>query len=489
MGLRKIGAVDLRVGMTVREVESSWLFSPLKSKNFTITSKEDIQKLLSYGIENVYIDEKDAAALEAEPESAAVSPEKTFAVPVSALSYGADLAVDIYLARDDGSLSLVLKKGSFYSYDACELIQSSGIEEVRVLESQREDYERYRAAMAREREKLSGEGFEGRYLDPANVEEHYRFMAEYFPISHFVLEPGSSTGFDIFIRSDGAMKKALDANGLLKEEALAFWREMDAYLVIHNSDRLAYREYIARHAKASKDRVVRASYVRETARLTLADLARDPRSEKVVGAVRDSVEDIIGIILDNPSAFYALMRVNSHDYYTFTHSVNVATLSLALGLGAGMTRRDGLTELGLGGMLHDIGKSFMDPRLLNKPGRLTIDEYEVIKEHVPRGYEMLIKSDIIPALSLDTVIQHHERLSGTGYPKGLDGQNINSFGRICAIADAYDALTTKRPYRAALTPFAALNLMSADREGFDRGFFALLVKLLHKQQAPGSGDG
>jgi putative nucleotidyltransferase with HDIG domain len=174
-----------------------------------------------------------------------------------------------------------------------------------------------------------------------------------------------------------------------------------------------------------------------------------------------------------------LLSMQGYDYYTYTHSVNVAALSISLGILIGL-KRDVMEKLGMGAMLHDIGKSRISHEILGKQGKLSDVEYNMIKNHVIEGEKIMLNHADFSAESLTAVSQHHEKLSGKGYPYGLAGNKISLFGRISAIADCYDALTTRRPYKAAYTPFYALMMISKDTGDYDPELLATFIKMLGK---------
>jgi HD-GYP domain-containing protein (c-di-GMP phosphodiesterase class II) len=187
------------------------------------------------------------------------------------------------------------------------------------------------------------------------------------------------------------------------------------------------------------------------------------QSEKMVEKI---VEDIIG----NRNLIVNMIDLKTFDDYTFQHSVNVAILSLIIGVAVNMDR-ERLYKLGLGALLHDIGKVFVDKTILNKEGKLTDSEYKKIKEHPLSGYQYLKSKFTIPALSYIAVLDHHERYDGTGYPNGKTGDHISVFGRIIAIADVYDALISNRPYRRGLLPSEAVEyIMGGSGTLFDPNF-------------------
>jgi HD-GYP domain-containing protein (c-di-GMP phosphodiesterase class II) len=174
-----------------------------------------------------------------------------------------------------------------------------------------------------------------------------------------------------------------------------------------------------------------------------------------------------------------LLGITSHDFNTYTHSVNVGVLSVlfAKALIKG-TDAHNLHELGAGLFLHDIGKVRVDQSILNKQGRLTEDGRHIIREHPRHGYDILSETNQLTEECKIIVMQHHEKANGSGYPHGLKGDNIHLYGRICRLADVYDALTSDRGYRQRLSTFDALKLMKKElKYTFDKELFHKFVLL------------
>jgi HD-GYP domain-containing protein (c-di-GMP phosphodiesterase class II) len=171
-------------------------------------------------------------------------------------------------------------------------------------------------------------------------------------------------------------------------------------------------------------------------------------------------------VLQAPDAIMNLMDIKSFDDYTFTHNINVATISLLIGLALGLPREE-MDDLGTGAMLHDVGKLKVPLSILNKDGKLTDQEFAEMKSHPTYGYDILVKSKGISERARMIALQHHEKFQGGGYPKRLKGTEISLFARICAVADVYDALTTDRPYRVAMSPYEAMKILTA---GMDNHF-------------------
>jgi HD-GYP domain-containing protein (c-di-GMP phosphodiesterase class II) len=178
-----------------------------------------------------------------------------------------------------------------------------------------------------------------------------------------------------------------------------------------------------------------------------------------IRAVRQTVDSIIDELLANRDVLFHLTDIRSYDDYTFSHSVNVCILSLMTAITLGYDQLK-LKELGIGALLHDIGKIRIDKGILTKPGELEPEEFGLIQQHPQYGYEILRTYDDVPLLSAHVSLQHHERWDGKGYPRGLSGEQIHEHARIAAVADVYDALLADRPYRPAYSVNQAVTIVS-----------------------------
>ncbi len=174
--------------------------------------------------------------------------------------------------------------------------------------------------------------------------------------------------------------------------------------------------------------------------------------------VEESVITIIDSIFDNEDAAVNLLNIKNFDDYTYTHSVNVSTISLLVASKLKLKKDDHI-QLGVGAMLHDLGKVRIPLEVLNKPDKLTDEEFMVMKKHPVFTYQMMKGEKHISDISKFIAAEHHEKYDGTGYPRGLKGEEINYFARIVAIADVYDALTTDRVYRKAMKPYDAMKII------------------------------
>lgn len=229
-----------------------------------------------------------------------------------------------------------------------------------------------------------------------------------------------------------------------------------------------------------QEEVERARQVHTRAKEAVTSMFREVRMGKAMqlAGVTDLVEDISQSVSRNPEAFLSLARLKTKDNYTYLHSVAVCALMIALGKQMGLDE-DLLQELGMAGLLHDVGKMMIPEEVLNKPGRLTDEEFGVIKNHPVRGWEILKESAGVNEMALDVCLHHHEKVDGSGYPDRLSGEGISLFARMGAVCDVYDAITSERCYKAGWEPAEAIRKMAEWQEGhFDRTVFHAFVKTI-----------
>lgn len=181
-------------------------------------------------------------------------------------------------------------------------------------------------------------------------------------------------------------------------------------------------------------------------------------NESSFDAIQKMAKLIVDDIFSQPKLLISLVDIKSLDTYTYNHSVNVGILALTIGIAYGLNRND-LYDLTLGCMLHDVGKIFVPNEILNKQGQLNDQEFGIIKEHCEKGFAYLRENtDLGPKVRI-VALQHQERYDGSGYPQGLKGNEIHTLSQIASIADVYDALTSDRPYRKALSPHEAIEYL------------------------------
>jgi HD-GYP domain-containing protein (c-di-GMP phosphodiesterase class II) len=189
------------------------------------------------------------------------------------------------------------------------------------------------------------------------------------------------------------------------------------------------------------------------------------------------VDDIASSVERNPGALVSLARLKTKDDYSFMHSVAVCALMVSLARQMGMDAEQG-RRAGLAGLVHDVGKAVMPLDVLNKPGRLTDAEFDVIRSHPERGHMLLMEGQGATPEMLDVVLHHHERVDGTGYPNKLQGDAFTQIARMCAICDVYDAITSNRPYKRGWDPAESLSRMASWKGHLDSTIFGYFVRSL-----------
>lgn len=187
------------------------------------------------------------------------------------------------------------------------------------------------------------------------------------------------------------------------------------------------------------------------------------------------VDNIRGSIARHPSAFISLVRLKGADEYTYMHSVAVCALMIAVAHQLDFSA-ELIHQAGLAGLLHEVGKMAIPGAILNKPGKLTEEEFDVIRQHPQMGARMLRALVPVCEMVVDVCLHHHEKIDGSGYPDRLAGEQISLFSRMAAICDVYDAVTSDRPYNEAWGPAIAIQKMSEWKRHFDSSVFQAFVK-------------
>jgi len=204
----------------------------------------------------------------------------------------------------------------------------------------------------------------------------------------------------------------------------------------------------------------RAVAIRRQAAGLVKTVMQDARLGKAVEVDKVSpvVENITASILRNASALLGLSYIKNKDDYTFLHSVSVCTLLVAFCRSRKMDDET-IYQAGIGGLLHDTGKALVPDHILNKPGRLTDEEFDIVRRHPRDGYDILRRSPEIGAIPLDITLHHHERRDGTGYPDRQGAEQISELAQMAAIVDVYDAITADRCYHKGMPAAEALRKM------------------------------
>ncbi len=206
----------------------------------------------------------------------------------------------------------------------------------------------------------------------------------------------------------------------------------------------------------------------------------DARMGKAIEVEEASVivDEINQSVERNPNALLSLIRLKTATEYTYLHSVAVCILMIAVGKQLGLQGEE-LKQAGMAGLLHDIGKMEIPDEILDKPGKLTDEEFDIMKSHPQCGCELLKSCDGVHETALDVCLHHHERVDGKGYPEKLSGDALTLFARMGAVCDVYDAISSDRCYKKAWPPAESIHKMASWREGhFDEKVFQAFVKTI-----------
>lgn len=230
---------------------------------------------------------------------------------------------------------------------------------------------------------------------------------------------------------------------------------------------------------SAKERARATKIVRQSKQAVLSMFAEARMGNAVdVGGAKQLVEEISDSIRRNPTALISLARLKTINDYTYMHSVAVCAMMVSLARQLGLEEAQ-VRSAGLAGLLHDLGKALMPLEVLDKPGKLTAEEFAIIKNHPVEGYKLLLEGANVDDIVLDVCLHHHEKIDGSGYPDGLKGDGISLFAKMGAVCDVYDAITSNRPYKPGWDPAESLRKMAQWASGhFDPQVFQAFVKCM-----------
>ncbi len=310
-------------------------------------------------------------------------------------------------------------------------------------------------------------------------------MSEYLPVNSSSLRTDTKIGCDLYLlvetsagsrcilycRGDAVFDNNKRENLLEKNISRLFIKKEDQkkyYEYLENN----FQDIIADKRISSDEK---AKIVHSTATNLIRDLFNSPRTG-TIERTKTFACNMVDYILKEGRAAHSLLKIAIHEYYTYTHSVNVAAVGTLFAQSIGLGENE-LKNLCSGILVHDIGKTRISTDILNKKGKLTKEEFAKIKEHPEMGVEVLKETGNGFTDEYTITLQHHENYDGTGYPYGLQKEEIHRCGRIARIIDVYDALTTNRSYANAVRPFAALVEMKDKMSNcFDRELFMDFIR-------------
>jgi len=227
-----------------------------------------------------------------------------------------------------------------------------------------------------------------------------------------------------------------------------------------------------------KEELERAAKICQQSQQAVKSMFEEARMGNTVdsGVAKQLVQEITDSVTRNPGALISLARLKRVDDYTYMHSVAVCAMMVALAKQLGLSDEE-VRSAGIAGLMHDLGKALMPTEVLNKPGKLTGAEFDIMKKHPEEGHRMLLAGFSVDPMVMDVCLHHHEKVDGSGYPKGLKGDEISLYAKMGAVCDVYDAITSNRPYKAGWDPAESLRKMAEWSTGhFDGKVFQAFVK-------------
>lgn len=282
----------------------------------------------------------------------------------------------------------------------------------------------------------------------------------YYIIDKIIIDTDRMLNFDLYQKDEGRKLFLVYKKGtLLTKEIVRFLIAINALYVFEKE-----KELYEQHHKEFMNIKVSGNTmytIYDDVSKSVRELFENPESLGNIKSARENVTKMVSTILEDDFTVSSFLSILAYDYYTHTHSLNVSVYAICLGKHLGLSEKD-LEELGTSALLHDIGKSKVDSKIINKDGKLTQKEFELVQEHPALGWNILVKLGIKNKNILSGVRNHHEKIDGSGYPDSLKGDNISLFAKVIAICDVFDALTTKRSYKDPVKTFNTLLLMKQD---------------------------
>ncbi len=315
------------------------------------------------------------------------------------------------------------------------------------------------------------------------------FQLTLIPISPLTLSSLFPDGADVYSRPKGEQLPILflAANQIACDDALSVvTKAEDLKLFICKEQSATFQQHLRDHfdvwfADESIPIQNKAAMLSEVVRNALSEEFTRNDTVNIVTASKQLSVQVTKLATDKSLTGADLCQILHHDYGTFTHSGNVAFYCSLIATEMGFLSED-VEDIVTGGLLHDLGKLDIDERILNKPGKLDDFEFRIIREHPLSGFRRLSKSNETTRVQRLMTYQHHERLDGKGYPVGIGSDEIDIASRICTVADVFEAMTSNRSYRNALSYKQTLEIMSENLgTAFDKEVFKCWSSIINNR--------
>jgi HD-GYP domain-containing protein (c-di-GMP phosphodiesterase class II) len=324
------------------------------------------------------------------------------------------------------------------------------------------------------------------YPSPAVAESVEDPSRGFIPIAVDTLLPGAAYEFDLYLKDPSAGKLTLYRGRnypLVQSDLDRLLEQGVRTLHVLYDDRDVYAEYLNRLLVERPQLTPSQKYtiLKSAARSLLTDSFCGRSMEAYVRRVDELSRQMVESICIDDLILREIFFLMAHDYYSYTHVTNVSTYCLALAREWGVSDEKVLAQIVGGALLHDLGKRHLPAGLLNKNGKLSAKEMELMRQHPQKGFEDLCLHVDLDWGQLMMVYQHHERLDGKGYPVQIGGDEIHPWAKLCAVADVFDAITSSRPYRKPVSVEAALDFFERRADvAFDKELVKCLTSLMQQ---------
>ncbi len=304
---------------------------------------------------------------------------------------------------------------------------------------------------------------------------------DYLKIQIRSLNSNEEIPFDVFISINDKKVHYLRAGDKFDDAKILKFKEKAANsFFVKSDDKQNYKNFI--QSRLSSDDITtneKAQLLRDSSMSLIEELFESPEVEDALKGSEAVINNFMKFMDTDPQAITQLIKLSTHDFYTYNHSLDVSIYSLGLGKILGFSGKE-LQELGEGSLIHDIGKRQVHVDIITKEGPLDEMEWMQMRKHPQYGLKILNEFNMSDAIKA-CCFEHHENMMGTGYPQKLPGSEIHPFARIIAITDTYDALTTQRSYNVPKSPEEALNFMKNKLKGkYDEDFLEAMYSVLFK---------
>lgn len=312
----------------------------------------------------------------------------------------------------------------------------------------------------------------------------------YVPVGVESIEPDLFPDVALYLRSGGnyVLYKSHGRN-FSKQDAIRLTGNSIDFLYVSPSDMEVITKYLEENAERllksdQFDGRAKGKIIYQTSINFVGDIFQNPKKVGDVDRSKKLMENLLLYLSSDRDALSSLETVMTHNYHTFVHSLQVTALSVLMHAEAYNLAHDELVDVGIGTLLHDFGKTFTPQQILNKTGKLSEDEIAIIKRHPEEGYLYLKENTRLNEISLAIVRDHHERVNGNGYPRGLKRTEISRSAQVGGLCDVYCTLTIDRTGGKALPPYLTIQVMRQEmKDAFDARLLGILEGLTCTEEA------